>query len=372
MQFRVSTGPPPGSKGGSNRVDRTTSALYGGRAVKLDTALMGSLTDVAARARRLESAGFDGTFTFEGNTDVFFPLVLAAEHTGLELATNVAIAFPRSPMHLAYQAWDLHRLSQGRFSLGLGTQIRPHVERRFGATWGRPVAHMQDLVGAIRAVFACWQDGTPLDHHGPYYDIDLMTPIFVPEPLEWGPPPIWLGALGPRMTQLAGAVADGVWIHPFNTRRFVTTHTVPNLTLGAHEAGRSVEAVALGINAMVGVYRNGEEHEVAVNGCRFNLAFYASTPAYRVTLDDHGWGDLQPRLRQLTKQNRWADLGTEITDEVLTTIAVVGTPAECARQLAARYGDLATRLGLSIPYPIADDLLDELVTACRAALSGGS
>ena len=144
--------------------------------MRIDTALMGSLGEVPGRARALADAGFDGVFTFEGNADVFFPLVLAAEHTDLDIATNVAIAFPRSPMHLAYQAWDLQRQSQGRFCLGLGTQIRPHVERRFSATWGKPVAHMRELVEAVKAIFACWQDEAPLAFHGDYYDFDLMTP----------------------------------------------------------------------------------------------------------------------------------------------------------------------------------------------------
>lgn len=336
--------------------------------MKLDTTLMGALADVPETARNLAAAGFDGVFTFEGNTDIFFPLVLAAEHTDLDLATNVAIAFPRSPMHLAYQAWDLHKQSEGRFSLGLGTQIRPHIERRYSATWGRPVAHMRELVEATRAIFSCWQDGTPLDHHGEYYDFDLMTPIFVPDALPWGPPPIWLGALGPKMTQMAGEVADGLWIHPFNTRTFVTEHTLPNLAEGAQRAGRDPATIALGIDVMVGVYRTEEERETAVNGCRFNLAFYGSTPAYRVTLDAHGWGDLQPRLRTLTKENRWDEMGSVVDDEILHTIAVVGTPDECAAQLRDRYGDLASRLGFSLPYGPSTELLAELVTACRKVL----
>ncbi|MDH4169347.1 MAG: TIGR03617 family F420-dependent LLM class oxidoreductase [Acidimicrobiia bacterium] len=336
--------------------------------MQIDTALMGALGDVPARARMLAEAGFDGVFTFEGNADIFFPLVLAAEHTDLAIATNVAIAFPRSPMHLAYQAWDLQRQSQGRFSLGLGTQIRPHIERRFSAVWGKPVAHMRELVEAIRAIFACWQDGLPLDHHGDYYELDLMTPVFVPEALPGGPPPIWLGALGPRMTNMAGQVADGLWIHPFNTRTVLVQHTLPNLTAGAESVGRQVADVSLGVDVMIGVYRDDAERETAVNGCRFNLAFYGSTPAYRITLDTHGWGDLQPRLRTLTKENRWEELGTVIDDEILHAIAVVGTPEECARQLRDRYGDLATRLGFSLPYGAEPDLLAELVAACRVAM----
>ncbi len=333
--------------------------------MNFDTALLCPLDQAADRAQALEAAGFDGVFTFEGNSDVFFPLVAAGQATDLALATNVAVAFPRSPMHLAYQAWDLQRLSRGRFVLGLGTQIRPHVERRYSAIWGKPVGHMRDLVEAIRAIFACWHDGARLDLHNEYYDLDLMTPIFEPGALEWGPPPIWLGALGPNMTALAGEVADGVWIHPFSTSTFVREHTIPNLARGAERAGRTSADVDLGILSMVGVYRDDAERQAAEQGCRFNLAFYGSTPAYRVTLEAHGWGHLQPELRAMTKANRWDELGTLIDDEVLHTIAVLGTPDEVAGQLHERYGDLATRLGFSLPYGAGDDLLADLVGACH-------
>ena len=188
----------------------------------IDVSFTGDLSGAAERARDLAATGIDGLFTLEGNSDVFFPLIHATE-LDVDLYTNVAIAFPRSPMHLAYSGWDLHRACGGRFTLGLGTQIKPHIERRYSSVWGRPVERMVELITVIRAIWANWSDGKPLRHHGEFYRADLMTPIFVPAPLDHPPPSIWVGALGPRMTQAMAAHADGIIIHPFNTGRVLAT-----------------------------------------------------------------------------------------------------------------------------------------------------
>ncbi len=334
--------------------------------MQLHLRLDADLPDVADRVRALEEAGVDGVYTYEGNRDLLYPLVLAAEHSRLQLATNVAIALPRSPMHLAYAAYDLQRFSEGRFVLGLGSQIKPHVVRRFGARWDRPVAQMRELTLAVRAVFACWHEGRPLDVRGDYYTLDLMTPMFDPGPLACGPPPIWLGALGPRMTTMAAEVADGLFVHPFNTPTYLGATTLPAVAAGLAAAGRERSAFSLGVGAVLGLYRDERDRDAAVQGARFNLAFYGSTPAYKVTLDAHGWGDLQAELARLIRAGRWADIGAAVDDEVLRTIAVVGTPAEVAGELRARYEGVADRLCPSIPHAVDVELLAELADALHS------
>lgn len=333
---------------------------------RIDAGLQGvALADAAARAGQLEALGFDGCFTFEGPTDPFFPLVAAGSATSLDLYTNVAIAFPRSPMHLAYAAVDLQRLSLGRFILGLGTQIKPHIERRFSAEWGSPVAHMRELIEATKAIFDCWYEDATLDFDGEYYRFNLMTPMFVPPALDTPPPPIWAGALGPRMTRMVAEVADGILIHPFNTEKFLRERTRPLVDEGLAKSGRDAADFSFGVDVMVGAWRTEAERETALNGCRGLLGFYGSTPAYKVTLDAHGWGDLQRDLHRMVKDGRWDQLASIVDDEVLHTIAVLGTPNEVAAQLHQRYGDFAARIGLQIPYAASDDLLGEIVTAWK-------
>ena len=333
--------------------------------MRYDTLLRGDLHEVAEVARRYEELGVDGLFTFEGNRDIFFPLVIAAEHTDLDLYTNVAIAFPRSPMHLAYQAYDLQRLSGGRFVLGLGSQIRPHIEKRYSSTWTRPVSQMRELIASTKAIFSCWHDREPLRFDGDHYRFSLMTPAFDPGPLDVGPPPIWAGALGPRMTQAVAEVADGLLVHPFNTERFLRDHTLPAVRAGLAAADRRADEFSFGVDVIVGVYRDEREKAEAERGCRSNVAFYGSTPAYRVTLEAHGWGELQTELNARTKAGEWATLGDSIDDEVLHTIAVMGSPVEVAETLRSRYGDFADRIGFSTPYAFGDELLGELLDALR-------
>ena len=337
--------------------------------MKVDFGVHGHLADVPDRARALEAVGVDGVFTFEASSDVFLPLALVAEHTNLFCYSNVALALPRSPMHLAYLGHDLQRLSEGRTALGLGSQIRPHIEKRFSARWDRPIGQMREVIESIRAIHHCWKSGEQLDYRGEHYTFTLMTPMFVPQPHAWDPPPIWLGALGPQMTRLAGEVADGILVHPFHTRRFLEEVTIPRLEDGIEAVGRSRDDVVVIPTVVTCAYRDEEERERALRGARMNLAFYGSTPAYRATLEMHGWGEIQAELNRLTKEGRWDEIPACIDDEVLHTIAVVGTPAEIGREMAARYRDVAARVGLSMPYQHGDDLLAEVVSEIRVASS---
>ena len=332
--------------------------------MKIDLQLGGELSDSSATARQLTEAGAPGLFTFEGPRDVFFPLVLAADAVDSQLYTNVAIALPRSPMHLAYQSWDLQRLAQGRFALGLGSQIRPHIERRYSAIWDKPVAQMRDLIHAVKAIFAAWQDGVPLDHQGEYYTHTLLPPLFNPGPLGSGPPPIWAAAVGPRMTEMVAATADGLLVHPFTTERFVHERLLPMVDQGLARSGRTRDDFSLVVDVMVRAYRNDAEQEIADSGCRFNLGFYGSTPSYRPVLDTHGWGDLQPRLRALTKEGAWDQLASLWTDEMLGQLTVTGPPQEVGAELRRRFGSVASRIALSMPYEHDDSLVAEIIDAC--------
>lgn len=336
--------------------------------MKIDTAIYG-LTDAAERARQLEAAGVDGVFTFEGPHDVFVPLALAAAATDLHAMTNVAIAFPRNPIHLAHAARDLQTLSGGRFVLGLGTQIRPQIERRFGVDFDEPVARMREQIEAIRAIFACWQDGTRLDFEGRFFRHTLMTPMFSPGPSPWGPPPIAVGALGPRMTEMVAATADGLLVMPFTSRRFFEDHTLTHVQRGLAGAGRDRADLSLVAELIVCTGRTDEEQAAADEGTRALLGFYGSTPSYRPVLDVEGYGDLQPELRQLTREGRWDEMAALIDDHLLATIAVRGTPTEVADQLVARYRDHADRVALYLPYGVTDAVLREVVEAIRTRLA---
>lgn len=333
--------------------------------MRLDTQLRRPLAEVPAEVEELTAAGLDGCFTFEGPADVFHPLVLAAAHSRLDLYPNLAIAFPRSPMHLAYQAWDLQRLSEGRFALGLGTQVRPHIERRYGATWSHPVARMREIVEAVRAVFRCWQDGERLDFRGDHYQLTLMGPAFDPGPLDVGPPPIWVGALGPRMTRMVAGTADGLLLHPFSTEPFLRDHTLPLLGEGLAAAGRARTDLTLVCEVIVCAYRDDAEREAAEAGTRWLLAFYGSTPAYRPVLESIGYGELQPELNTLSKQGRWDEMAQLVDEPLLEQISVRGTPAEVGARMRERFAADADRLGFYLPYEVASGLLRDVVEAAR-------
>ena len=326
--------------------------------------MLSGLEEAADHARRLEALGVDGAFTFEGPHDVFTPLVLAAQATtSLELATNVAIAFPRNPVQLAHQAYDLQLLSKGRFTLGLGSQIRAQVEKRYGAGFERPVARMREVVGALRAIFAAWETGEQLDFRGEFTSHTLMPPMFNPGPNPFGLPPIALGGLGPQMVRLAAEVADGVLVMPFNTAAHFRQRTLPAIAEGLARGGRARRDLTVTGEVIVCCGRDEAELETARRAGRWLLSFYASTPAYRPVLEVEGWEDLQAELNALSKSDRWEEMPGRIDDAMLVTLAAVGSPKEVAAEIVARFGGLVDRVGFYTPYLVAEDTLGELVSA---------
>ncbi len=273
----------------------------------------------------LEAIGYDGAFSFEAKLDPFLPLVLAAQHTArLRLGTAIAIAFARNPMNLANLAWGLQSLSGGRFILGLGSQVRPHIEKRFSMPWGKPATRMREIALAVRAIFEAWESGAPLRFEGEYYRHTLMIPAFDPGPNPYGPPRVYTAGFGPRMTEVAGEAADGFFAHPFNTRESLLQNTLPALERGLAESGRTRADLDVICATLVVTADEEEAFENAVLAARKQLAFYGSTPAYRSTLDCHGWGDLHLELNRMSKQGRWDEMATLIEDDVLEAIAVVG------------------------------------------------
>jgi probable F420-dependent oxidoreductase len=304
-----------------------------------------ALDDVPATARRIEDLGFDGAYTFEGPHDPFLPLALAAEHTSrIRLMTAVAVAFARSPMHLAHLAWDLQGLSGGRFTLGLGSQVRAHVERRYSMAWSKPAERMRELALAIRAIWTAWQNGTLLRFEGEHYRHTLMTPMFTPAPLADGPPRLFLAGVGPRMTEVAGEVADGYFVHPFGSAQSLRELTLPALGRGLARAGRDRADVEVAWPLMVATGADDDELTASVEAARLQVAFYGSTPAYRPVLEVHGWGDLQDELASAIRGGRWEALPSLVPDEVLDAVVVRGPLDEIATLVRERTDGLVDRV----------------------------
>ena len=335
--------------------------------MQIDAALTTTdLGTVPEAATAIEAAGYDGIFSFEGQHDPFFPLLLAAEHTErVQLTTAVAIAFARNPMTLAQTAYDLQLASHGRFRLGLGTQIKPHIEKRFSMPWSQPVERMRELVLAIRAIWDRWHTGASLDFRGDFYRHTLMTPFFDPGPNPYGLPSIFLAGVGPRMTEMAGEVADGFIVHPFGTERSLRELTIPAVERGAARAGRSLTDVEIAFPLMAIVADSDEQLARGREAMRPRLAFYGSTPAYRVILDMHGWGDLQPELNRLSKSGDWTTMSSLITDEMVDAFSVRGTPDEIGPRVRARYGDLVQRVSFDTSAQLDADRVAGVLAGLR-------
>jgi len=274
-----------------------------------------------------------------------FPLLLAAEHSSrIELMTSIAVAFARSPMILANLAHDLNAYSKGRFVLGLGSQIQPHITKRFSMPWSHPAARMRELIQAMRAIWACWYQGQKLAFRGEFYTHTLMTPMFTPTNTQYGPPRVLLAAVGPKMTEVAGEVADGMIVHGFTTPKYVHEVTLPAIERGLAAAGRSRKDFQLACPVFVVTGRDAKEWEQSRTGVCRQIAFYGSTPAYRGVLERHGWGELQGELNAMSKRGEWEAMGTRITDDILEQFAVVAQPREVPAQLKKRYGSSIDRV----------------------------
>lgn len=305
-----------------------------------------TLAHVAQLASAAERLGFSALWASETQHDPFLPLALVAEHTSrLHLGTAVALAFTRSPVTLAYTAWDLAQASGGRFLLGLGTQVRAHVTRRFGMPWPEsPAARLREIVGAIRAVWASWQQGTPLDYRSGHFHLNLMTPFFNPGPIDQPDIPIYLAGVNRALCRLAGEVADGLLVHPYHSERYLREVVHPAVQQGEAKAGRPAGSVRLSLTAMV--VTAPEEADLV----RAQIAFYASTPSYRPVMALNGWGDVADRLRAMARRGEWAEMMGRINDDMLHTFAVVAGPQDLAPALRERYTGLAHRLSLYLPF----------------------
>jgi probable F420-dependent oxidoreductase len=337
--------------------------------VKLDRgAALDGAVDVRAAAAAAERDGFDGFWLSEVTHDPFLGLAVAATATErVQLGTAIAVAFARSPMTTAAAADDLQALSGGRMVLGLGTQVKAHITRRFSMPWSHPAPRMREYVLALRAIWSAWHDGAPLDFRGEFYSHTLMTPMFVPHPHGHGAPPVLLAGVGEAMTEVAGQVADGFLPHGFTTERYVREVTLPALARGRAKAGRTLDGYVVKGSPMVAAGRTEEELEKATAGVRSQIAFYGSTPAYHGVLELHGWGELGRRLHALSRDGRWADMGPLLDDEVLHAFAVVGTPEEVGPEVVRRYGDVFDRLTLYTPYDADPELLARVAAAVREA-----
>jgi probable F420-dependent oxidoreductase len=334
--------------------------------VKVDAGTYQPTLDAAgAAAIQAEADGYDGWWAFETQIDPFLACTVATERTErVDIGTAIVVAFARNPMTVALQANDVQSLSGGRFTLGLGSQIKAHITRRYSMPWSKPAARMREFVLAIRAIWKAWETDGRLDFEGDFYTHTLMAPFFDPGANPHGNPPIMVAGVGPLMTEAAGEVADGLLVHGFSTERYLREATLPALEKGWQKAGRSRGDFEITAPAMVVAADTEEEMAAGVATIKQQLAFYGSTPAYRPVLDLHGWGDLQEELRAMTKRGEWDRMPELIDDELVQTFAVVGTPEEAIAEIKRRYGDIATRITLQLPAERDEErwrgLFDEL------------
>ena len=336
--------------------------------MKIDAGIMvNNPAEAGPAIKQLEDSGYDGAYSFEGAHDPFLPLVAAATNTSkIELITSIAVAFARNPMTLANIGYDLNLVSQGRFILGLGSQIKPHITKRFSMPWSSPAARMKEMVEAINAIWDCWQNGTKLNYRGEFYTHTLMTPFFNPGPNPFGLPKIYVAAVGPLMTQAVSESADGLLAHPFNSPKYINDVTLPIINKGLETTGKTRDQFDLSVSVMTGIGATEETHQQAVKACRDQVAFYASTPNYKVVLETHGLGDLSEALNKLSKQGQWKEMGEAIDDETLKTFAVIEeTPEALAREIKNRYGNIGQRIA-PVLYSGELDLAASVLTALKA------
>ncbi len=333
--------------------------------MKIDASVAAKLNRIGAEAAHLEAIGFDGLRLAELNHDPFMPLAIAAEHTQtIELVTSVAVAFSRNPMSMAIQAHDLNAFSNGRLVLGLGSQVKPHIERRFSMPWHKAAAQMREFIGAMNAIFDCWYEGTRLEFVGEYYQHTLMPSTFTPDNTDGPRPRIVLSATGPLMTKVAAQVADGMIMHPFSTEKYMREVTIPAIVDGLSETGRTLQEFDLDYAPMIATGSSDVAIERAIEVVRDRIAFYGCTVAYKPVLDIHGWGALQDELIALNRQHRTRDMAALISDEILETIAIVGAPEQVIDTMKERFGGLVDRTGFG-GVELSDDALGGLLERLR-------
>jgi probable F420-dependent oxidoreductase len=326
--------------------------------------ISGTPADVEAAAVAAEAEGYDGFGVAETKHDAFVSLALAARATtSITLQSGIAVAFARNPMNLAMLANDIQLTGGGRFQLGLGSQVRPHIERRFSMPWSHPAARMEEFIAAIRAIWSSWATGEKLAFRGQFYQHTLMTGFFNPGPNPHGNPPIFLAAVGELMTGVAGRVADGMLCHSFTTETYVRERTMPAL----RAARGNLDSFTVCLPVLAAIASDDKALANAEAAVRAQIAFYGSTPAYRPVLDLHGWGELHGQLNQLSRRQEWAEMGKLITDDVLDAFAVRGTPAQVAAKVHQRFGDVVDRISLYTPHQ--PDEAERLAVA--AALRAG-
>lgn len=332
--------------------------------MKVDFTLVGRPGDwdVAAQAER---NGYDCAWIPEVSHDPFPALAIAATKTeSIELGTAIAVTFARNPMSMAVVANDLQLYSQGRFLLGVGSQIGPHITKRFSMPWSAPAERMREFILAMRAIWRCWETGEPLDYVGEFYQHTLMTPFFRPGANPYGSPPVILAGVGPRMTEVAGEVADGFFLHGFTTERYIREVTLPALRKGR---GTSLDGFEIVGMPFIVTGLDDAAMRTADVAARKQIAFYGSTPAYRPVLDLHGWGHLGDELNAMSKRGEWDAMGRLITDEMLAEFAIIAPPDEVARRLLGRFGDIFTRTGFYAPYQVPDDFWRPIMAELHAA-----
>lgn len=321
---------------------------------------------IARHAMDMERAGYAGLFAFEGQHDPFLPLAIAAQATQrIEIGTGIAVAFARNPMNLANLAYDLQLMSRGRFVLGLGTQIQPHIEKRFSMIWSKPAARMKEMILAIRAIWHAWQTGEKLQFEGEFYRHTLMTPTFSPGPNPYGAPRIVAAGVGPLMTESVCEVADGFTVHPFNTAVSLREFTLPSVNRGVARNTLLREKFSLSCNVIIATGRNEKELSIAREKVRKQIAFYGSTPAYRPVLECHGWDEVQTELNRLSKQGEWDAMSGVVSDEMLDAIAIVAPREEIAPRILEKYGGIADRINLVARYTNAGDDWQDVVAALQ-------
>ncbi len=319
--------------------------------MKIDVAvLVPDLMDMPQTARAVEEIGFDGLWTAETQHEPFLPHALAAEHTTrLELGTAIAVAFPRSPTVLAHVAWDLQKASRGRFILGLGTQVKAHIERRFGVAWDeRAAPKLREMILAMRALWQAWQGDGEVNFRGEFYKITLMTPFFNPGPIEHPDIPVYIAGINAHLCRIAGEVCQGFHVHPFHTPKYIREFVIPNVERGAQASNRTRADVQLSTSVFVAT--NAVEREMA----RQQIAFYASTPSYRTILNVHGWGEVGEKLSALAARKKWDALPALISDELLNEVAILAPWAEVPARLKSRYAGVLDRVALYLPFTLAD------------------